>query len=381
MCIFPFILIGKIIAKLKPQKKQYGVYFFFPFYHTGGAEMVHAQITKAIAKLGGLDAIIYFTRKSTDNRFLKAFEATGCTIKDISSFTDNKFLYFFNLIYRGIVTSYINAQQTKPVVFNGQCNFAYKISPWINAKTKQVELIHSFNSFSWIRIPFLPFISQTIMISKLRIEQHKKQYHNIGIPAILANNIQFVQNAIELPTEKCNKNFDTEINILFVGRGTPEKRPELFVKIATETSKQNMNASFTLVGEMNENLLASLPPNTTALGSIEDNSLLSEIYCKHQLLIIPSSTEGFPIVLMEAMARGCAVMATPVGDIPYHVHSNKNGWLFSSVDEKIVIAEAIVFLQSLTKEKLQNLGEIAQEYAYQNFGIELFNKSYQSLLH
>jgi L-malate glycosyltransferase len=193
--IFPFIIVGRLVAKLKPQK-AFKIYFFFPFYHTGGAEMVHAQIAKAC---GSNDCIIYFTRKSTDNRFFKTFEATGCTIKNISAYTDNKWLYFFNLIYRGIVSGYINAQQTKPIVFNGQCNFAYKISPWINKNVKQVELIHSFNSFSWIRLPFLPFITQTIMISKLRIEQHKEQYKNLAIPVAYENNIQFIQNAIELP--------------------------------------------------------------------------------------------------------------------------------------------------------------------------------------
>jgi L-malate glycosyltransferase len=169
------------------------------------------------------------------------------------------------------------------------------------------------------------------------------------------------------------------LKILFVGRGTPEKRPELFVQIAAEAARQNINAYFTLVGDMDENLLGNLPPNTTAIGNVNDANLLNEIYCKHQLLIIPSATEGFPIVLMEAMARGCAVMATP-GDIPYHVYNNKNGWLFSAVNENVVLAESIAFLQSLTQEKLQNLCSTTQEYAYQNFGIQQFNTAYQSIL-
>ena len=153
--IYPFILIGRLIARLYPLKKEYRIFFFFPFYHTGGAEKVHAQIAEAT---GGEDCIIYFTKRSSDKRFFEDFKNSRCQIKEISGFTDNKWLYFFNLIYRGIITGYINKQKQPPVVFNGQCNFAYKISPWIKRQIRQFELIHSLNSFSYIRIPFIPFI-------------------------------------------------------------------------------------------------------------------------------------------------------------------------------------------------------------------------------
>ena len=106
--IFPFILIGRIISKLHPLEKDYRIFFFFPFYHTGGAEKVHAQIATAT---GGEDCIIYFTRKSVDDRFLDVFRRSNCTIRDISKYTDNKWLYFLNLVYRGIVTGYIKSRQ------------------------------------------------------------------------------------------------------------------------------------------------------------------------------------------------------------------------------------------------------------------------------
>ena len=45
--IYPFILTGRLIALLYPLKKEYRIFFFFPFYHTGGAEKVHSQIANA----------------------------------------------------------------------------------------------------------------------------------------------------------------------------------------------------------------------------------------------------------------------------------------------------------------------------------------------
>jgi L-malate glycosyltransferase len=375
--LFPFIIAAQSKDSVK-RTKEYDIYFFFPFYHTGGAEKIHAQIAKALGK--HYNCIIFFTRKSVDERFLQDFKDSGCEVRDISQYTDNKLFYVKNIEWRGRISNMINTQVKKPVVFNGQCNFGYKISPWIRKDVKQIELIHSFNSFSWIRIPFLPFITKTIMISRLRIAEHLEQYKRLRIPAEYGNKIQFIQNAIELPSEKCKtKDFAGILKILFVGRGTAEKRPELFIEIARAAQRLGVIAEFTLVGEMETSVVKDLPANTKAIGNINDAAALHKIYCDHHILIIPSSTEGFPIVLMEAMARGCVVMATPVGDIPYHITA-QTGLLFSSINKDSIINEAIEWLKQLNASRLQEMSAASSEYAFKNFGIDSFNQQYQSIL-
>ena len=54
--IYPFIWLGRQIAKKRPLDKAYDVFFFFPFYHIGGADKVHYQIAKAT---GGNNCIIF----------------------------------------------------------------------------------------------------------------------------------------------------------------------------------------------------------------------------------------------------------------------------------------------------------------------------------
>ena len=47
------------------------------------------------------------------------------------------------------------------------------------------------------------------------------------------------------------------------------------------------------------------------------------------------------MVIMEAMAHGCAILSTSVGDIPYHVKDRENGFLFSKTDDDIsIVVEA-----------------------------------------
>ncbi|MCK7555860.1 hypothetical protein MKQ70_12875 [Chitinophaga sedimenti] len=110
---------------------------------------------------------------------LPFFKGSNITLREISTYTDNKFKYWQNFVCRGIVAHYVNSQRKVPKVFNGQCNFGYKLSPHLNKNIKQVELIHLLCSFSYIRIPFLPFYDTTVMISQDAIDAHIRLYKNI----------------------------------------------------------------------------------------------------------------------------------------------------------------------------------------------------------
>lgn len=52
---------------------------------------------------------------------------------------------------------------------------------------------------------------------------------------------------------------------------------------------------------------------------------------EHEVLVVPSVAEGMPFVILEAMARGLAVIATRVGAIPAFV-SEEMGWLVPAGD-------------------------------------------------
>ncbi len=378
--ISPFIAIGRIISYFLPNKTRYRIYFFFSFYHIGGAEKVHAQIAKAT---GGNDCIIYFTRKSHNNLFLKEFKGSGCIIKDISKYTDNKWLYFINLIFRGIITGYINRQKEKPVVFNGQCNFGYKISPWIKKEIVQAELIHSLNTFSHIRIPFLPFITETVMISKKRIDDHKELYKQKHIPAHFFNRITYVSNAIILPASNNLSKSSTVFTVLFAGRGGIEKRIHLITAMAENLKHTDTSIQFEILGDVSGSVDIAKYPYVKFYGNQSDNERISKIYQNAHLLLLTSSTEGFPMVVIEAMAHGCAVAATPVGDIPLHIKNNENGFLFSNVnDEKAIVTEGIKFILQLKNNgaKFEEISLNNTKYAKNNFSIEKFNEAYRKIL-
>jgi glycosyltransferase involved in cell wall biosynthesis len=84
--------------------------------------------------------------------------------------------------------------------------------------------------------------------------------------------------------------------------------------------RQNLQ---TLVSEM------MLSKNVSFLGSQKD---VAPIVSKWDIFVLPSVSETFGIVILEAMALGLPVVATKVGGIPDIIDNGKNGLLVESKD-------------------------------------------------
>lgn len=377
--MWPLILLGRLIATSRPLKKEYKVFFFFPFYHTGGAEKVHSLIAKAA---GGQDSLIYFTKKSHNTSFFQRFKDSSCEIRDISRYTDNKAFYFVNIIFRGIISGYINRQTAPPVVFNGQCNFGYKLSPWISRRIRQVELIHSISNFSYIRMPFLPFISQTVMISTQKIAEHIQLYRKFGVPSRYDGRIRYIPNASEFATiDSSSKDFSS-VKVLYSGRATAEKRPHLVVAVAKAIHRQIPSVQFIMAGDDFAELKSVDTDFIAFKGNIDDENELRQLYMDANVVIITSSTEGFPLAVIEGMAYGNAIVATPVGDLPVHIQHEENGFILSSTDETKVVTEAVEFVLRLVNDRnlLRSIASNNIQYAHVNFSFTTFAQAYKKII-
>jgi glycosyltransferase involved in cell wall biosynthesis len=67
-------------------------------------------------------------------------------------------------------------------------------------------------------------------------------------------------------------------------------------------------------------------------GHVPYGPKLLDLYDRHDALVLPSFTEGFPQVLLEAMARGVPVVATSVGGVARLVRDGENGLLVDAGD-------------------------------------------------
>ena len=86
------------------------------------------------------------------------------------------------------------------------------------------------------------------------------------------------------------------------------------------------------------------------------------------LLVLPSYTEGFPMVILEAMAMGCAIVASHVGAIPEMLAINSNNPCGICVPP-----QNVDILKSTITELMRNPAKLDE---YGNRGVELVFENY-----
>jgi glycosyltransferase involved in cell wall biosynthesis len=92
-------------------------------------------------------------------------------------------------------------------------------------------------------------------------------------------------------------------------------------------------------------------PNIHYHGAIYDEDEIIRIVSGGDVLVCPSYAEGMPTVILEAMARGLAVIATDVGAVQELVSAG-TGWLIKPA-KRIALEEALQEAITLPDEQLQ----------------------------
>jgi glycosyltransferase involved in cell wall biosynthesis len=94
------------------------------------------------------------------------------------------------------------------------------------------------------------------------------------------------------------------------------------------------------------------------------------------IFVLPSTSEGLPVALLEAMAHGLAIAATRVGGIPEVVTDGVEGLLVPPGD-RAALTEALVDLLG-APEQARALGCAAQRRAAQ-MGIDVLSRRLHAL--
>jgi glycosyltransferase involved in cell wall biosynthesis len=129
--------------------------------------------------------------------------------------------------------------------------------------------------------------------------------------------------------------------ILWVGRMTEEKGTQYLIRAMKRISAAYPDARLRLVGDGPlrkdlEELVVDLGlSGAISFAGQKSHSEIAGIYSASDIVVVPSLSEGLPMVLLEAMASGRPVVATRVGGIPELVDPGRNGYLVApgSADE------------------------------------------------
>ena len=180
--------------------------------------------------------------------------------------------------------------------------------------------------------------------------------------------------------ESINKRLDL---VGYIGRLGKEKGIINYMKAISLIFIRNNNLHFFVGGEGNlrndvEKIIGKLDPklNLEFSGWISHEEL--PIYLnKLKLIVLPSYTEGLPNMMLEAMACGTPVIATPVGSIPDIIKDGDTGFIMENNSPECIAANVI---RALENPDLQGIAKRARTLVENEFTFDKAVERWRKIL-
>ena len=100
-------------------------------------------------------------------------------------------------------------------------------------------------------------------------------------------------------------------------------------------------------------------------GTISDAEKIKTILRATDVFVLPSHSEGMPNVILEAMASGCAILATDVGAVNVMVNEF-NGWLIPPLNSTTIERKIIEIIET-NSNSIENKKAISVKKVKENF--------------
>lgn len=227
------------------------------------------------------------------------------------------------------------------------------------------QLLIKFNLFL---IDCLVIYSPSLLVN-WNIEKHQKKVQIARHHFIPAEHLKIEKNVM-----------DRENFVAYVGRLSEEKGFHNFLQAIPLVKSTDVN--FIICGDgdlmdtMNSYLEENHIKNVQIKGWIPNHELTS--YMKEfKLIVLPSYTEGLPNTMLEAMATGTPVLATPVGAIPDIIVDGENGLIMEDNSPE-TIAKNID--KALSNENLDRIALKALENLKTNFSYQKTAKDWEKII-
>lgn len=194
--------------------------------------------------------------------------------------------------------------------------------------------------YNWVNLALCRWGKVDNVICVTRTIFHR--YHDFGVPkqrlTLLPNGIP---NAARLDKSSARAQVAARYSVplgipivLYAGRLSDEKDPLLFADVVREMAATKAEFCAVIAGEgplerkvaekLDELVLTG---RVKMLGFVED---IDTLLAAANTLLLTSKTEGTPMIVLEAMAQGCPVIASKVGGLPEIIKSNQDGLLVDS---------------------------------------------------
>jgi glycosyltransferase involved in cell wall biosynthesis len=240
-------------------------------------------------------------------------------------------------------------------------------------KKKCVFTVHS-TVFTDKKAPIAGLVEK-ILLSKIKIDLEIAVSNNFIGKFKNKNKIVYIPNGVDIAKFNLPKKqaHDGKFTVLFVGRLVGEKGLEYLIdamEILEKEKADKIQLKIVGEGDLYPRMLQKVQEKNMGekisfLGKKEGAALIEE-YVNADLFVLPSLSEGFPLVLIEAMAAKLPVVATNVGMNSQIILHGKNGFIVESHDLR-ALADAILRASRMSVEELMKMGEEGYAMVKENY--------------
>ncbi len=179
---------------------------------------------------------------------------------------------------------------------------------------------------------------------------------------------------------------ENTVLILFIGYLDIFKGIFELIDAFYEVNTKNRNTKLIIIGEgpkeeeLKEKVLEmGLKKSVIFTGKISPADI-PKYYQSADIFVLPSHTEGFPLVIIEAMACGLPVIASSIGGIPEIIEDNVNGFLVSPHDISVLVYKLNILINNPNlREKFAHVSlKIIEKKFSANKKIEKLVKLYKN---
>ena len=340
-------------------------YHFLPNW-LGGIEIATYHLAKQLAKRGHEIHIIVLH----DKKMAKESKENGFYVHRIA---------FKKILFFGIVLSWlkalINLRKIDPDVIHVQ-SIGVGVPAYLAKLFMRKPYVvwgHGFDVyFPW---RFKKIIAK-IVIKNADVVIALSENMRDKIKEIYRRDIKIIPNGIDMElfrdeSEHSIHNNDKKL-ILFVGSLRPVKGVIYLIEAMNIIRQDIPEVRLLIVGDGEDKKKltefvekSDLKKYVHFAGKIE-NEKIPAYMAKSDVFVLPSLSEGFGIVVIEAMASGLPIIATNVGGLPDIIKDGENGFLIQPKrPEEIAKKINIIFKNDKLREKIRkNNKEKSKKYSW-----------------
>lgn len=188
------------------------------------------------------------------------------------------------------------------------------------------------------------------------VSEYNRRYILERYPGVAAEKVSVMHLGVEVPADLrlpfASRQEEQPFTLLAVGRLHAVKDHAFLVKACEQLAAREVRFKCLIAGEGPERrrlewLIGEcvLEEQVTLLGHVP-RERMNSLYDQADVVVLTSRSEGIPLVLMEAMARGRIVLAPSITGIPELVVPGRTGFLYEPGSQSAFV-DRVLFIYAL----------------------------------